>query len=121
MANAFSRFFSSAVHIQSKQNQCLIAHVTSTPPPRDKPPMDHQFEKLCPNRKSLSIIKWINCCTKRARLFRLFTYDTVAYMKLALTSISGDFEVLNPVIRNNLDNLKNGCKSNISLCFLTRL
>ena len=79
---------------QSVDNERLVNHITSPPPPPDRPPQDPHFERWHPSRKAISITEWINRCTERARLNRLTDDDTLAYMKLALASVSGDFEVL---------------------------
>lgn len=87
-------------------NERLVTHITSPPPPKDRAPQDPHFERWHPGRKALSITEWINRCTEKARLNRLSEDDTLAYMKLALSSVSGDFEVLAPEVRNNLTNFK---------------
>ena len=83
-----------------------MTHITSPPPPKDKAPQDPHFERWHPCRKAIFITEWINRCTEKARLNRLSDDDTLAYMKLALSSVSGDFEALTPEVRNNLANFE---------------
>ena len=105
MTNAFSTF-TDTVAKQTADNERLETHIMSPPLPKDKAPQDPHFERWHPGRIAIYFTKWINRCTEKARLNRLSDDDTLAYMKLVLSSVSGDFEVLVPEVCNNLVSFK---------------
>ena len=105
MATAFATL-TATISKQSVENERLVTHIASPPTPKDKAPQEPHFVRWHPGRKAISITEWIKRCTENARLNRLSDDDTLAHIKLALSSASGDFEVHAPEVRNNLTKFK---------------
>ena len=59
MANAFPTL-TATISKQSVDNERLVTHITSPPPPKDRDPQDPHFERWHPGRKAISITEWIN-------------------------------------------------------------